>query len=307
VVVVDSCAWRGIEFAVYAKDEQEGSTMSIVPLRVAAAVSLLKNRVVQMRVQAAAAALIVSASLNVEAQAPILGPSDAIGVDYANAWFAEYAIDRFEVQYDDGEWTSVGLPVYAAGNDVTTYTVNPTMQTGSHAVSFRVCNAAACSTPTSPFAFVVSRQRPTAVGPAPVRLVQLVAGHTSNKCLDVSGSSTENRSAVIQWQCHGGDNQFWNVEPADDGYWRMVARHSGKCLDVSGESTEDGAAVVQWQCHSGANQQWRIEPAGNGYRLVARHSGKCLDVPGWSADDGRGMTQWRCNGGANQTWLVRER
>ena len=277
--------------------------MSVVPLRVAAAVSLPKNRVVQMRVQAAAAALILSASLNVEAQAPILGPSDAIGVDYPDAWFAEDAIDRLEVQYDDGEWRSVGIPVYVAVDGVTTYTVIPTMPTGSHAVSFRMCNAAGCSTPTSPFAFVVSSDGPTAA----VRLVQLQAVHTDNKCLDVGGSSTENGSAVIQWQCHGGDNQVWNVEPADDGYWRMVARHSGKCLDVSGESTEDGAPVVQWQCHSGANQQWRIEPIGDGYRLVARHSGKCLDVPGWSADDGKGITQWQCNGGANQTWLVRER
>ena len=121
VVVVDSCAWRGLEVAVSAKDEQEGSTMSVVPLRVAAAVSLLKNWLVQMRAPAAAAALILSASLNVEAQAPILGPYDVIGVDYPYRSFTGQAIARFEVQYNGGQWTSVGIPpVYAASDGVTT-------------------------------------------------------------------------------------------------------------------------------------------------------------------------------------------
>ena len=130
--------------------------MSVVPLRVAAAVSLLKNRLVQMPVPAAAAALILSASLNVEAQAPILGPYHVIGVDYPDRWFTEQAMARFEVQYNGGQWTSVGIPaVYAASDGVTTYTVKPTMSAGNHAVSFRACNAGGCSTSTSPFTFLV--------------------------------------------------------------------------------------------------------------------------------------------------------
>ena len=141
-----------------------------------------------------------------------------------------------------------------------------------------------------------------------VPLQALQASHTDNKCLDVSESSTENGSTVIQWQCHGGDNQAWRIERADDGYYsRLVSRQSGKCLDVRGESRDDGAPVIQWQCHGGANQQWRLEAVGTGYRFVARHSGKCLDVAGSSTDDGIAIIQWQCHGGANQTWLVRER
>jgi hypothetical protein len=288
--------------------------MSFVPLRLAGSPSLLKNRRVQRRVQAAAAALFLSASFDVAAQAPILGPSDAFGVDYPDERFTEDAIDRFEVQYDDGQWTSVGIPpVYAAVNGVTTYTVMPTMPpTGNHTVSFRVCNAGACSTSTSPFAFLVpidgNRSEGSRSGAFTGPVVQVQASHTDNKCLDVSGSSTENGSVVIQWQCHGGDNQVWRIEPADDGHnSRLVSRHSGKCLDVSGESREDGAPVIQWQCHGGANQQWRVEAVGEGYRFVARHSGKCLDVPGSTTDAGAAIIQWQCHGGANQTWLVRER
>jgi hypothetical protein len=283
--------------------------MFFVPLRTAG--SLLRNRILHRGMQAAA--LILSASLDVAAQAP-LGPSDVIGVDYPEVWFVEDAIDRFEVQYDAQGWRSLGIPpVYAAMDGVTTYAVVPATPTGSHTVSFRACNAEGCSASTSPFAFVIPGEGPTDPGPTdpgptdPVRVIQLQAAHTGNKCLDVSGSSSENGSALIQWQCHGADNQVWSIEPADAGYSRVVSRQSGMCLDVSGESTEDGAPVLQWQCHGGANQQWRVEPVGDGYRLIARHSGKCVDVPGWSTDDGTAITQWQCTGGANQTFLARPR
>ena len=132
--------------------------MSFVPLRMAG--SLLRNLILHRGMQAAA--LILSASLDVAAQAPLIGPSDAIGLDYPEAWFVEYAIDRFEVQYDADDWRSLGIPpVYAAMDGVTTYGVVPATPTGSHTASFRVCNAEGCSTSTSPFAFVIPGEGPT--------------------------------------------------------------------------------------------------------------------------------------------------
>ena len=120
--------------------------MSFVPLRMAG--SLLRTRILHRGMQTAA--LILSASLDVAAQVPI-GPSDAIGWDYPEAWFVEDAIDRFEVQYDAEDWRSLGIPpVYAAMGGVTTYAVVPATPTGSHTVSFRACNAEGCSTSTSP-------------------------------------------------------------------------------------------------------------------------------------------------------------
>ena len=88
------------------------------------------------------------------------------------------------------------------------------------------------------------------------RLLTVIAQH-SGKCLDVSGASTDDRADIIQWQCHGGENQQWRVEAVTGGY-QLVARHSGKCLDVRGESTNDGGSIIQWQCNSGANQTWLL-------------------------------------------------
>ena len=88
------------------------------------------------------------------------------------------------------------------------------------------------------------------------RLSRVIARH-SGKCLDVSGASTEDGAAIIQWTCHGGANQQWRLEAVGEGY-RFVARHSGKCLDVTGWSTDDGTGIIQWQCHGGANQTWLV-------------------------------------------------
>jgi hypothetical protein len=87
--------------------------------------------------------------------------------------------------------------------------------------------------------------------------VQLVA-QNSGRCLDVSGGATADGARVLQWACHSGTNQQWQLQAAGDGYVRVVARHSGGCLDVSGSSTADGARLRHWACHGGANQQWRL-------------------------------------------------
>ncbi len=134
---------------------------------------------------------------------------------------------------------------------------------------------------------------------------QLVARH-SGKCLDVSGESQDDLAPVIQWDCHTGENQQWNLESTGDGYYRLTVRHSSKVLDVAGVSLDDGASVIQYTPNGGANQQWRVEALSDGYyRLIARHSGKALDVAGASQESGATVIQYTLNGGANQEWLLR--
>ena len=145
--------------------------------------------------------------------------------------------------------------------------------------------------------------RQTGGGPSS-GVYQLVARH-SGKCLAVSGSSLDDAAPVIQWTCHGGDNQRWRVEAAVDGSYRLTATHSGKSLDVDGAATGDAATVIQYAPHAGDNQKWTIEAVGAGYyRLLARHSGKALDVPAMSMENGAGVIQYAPNGGANQQWLL---
>jgi hypothetical protein len=80
--------------------------------------------------------------------------------------------------------------------------------------------------------------------------------------MDVNGFSTANGAKVIQWTCHGGDNQKWRVSTQGAGF-RLQAVHSGACLDVAGVSTAVGAAFQQWACHTGGNQTFKLLGATN--------------------------------------------
>jgi hypothetical protein len=89
-----------------------------------------------------------------------------------------------------------------------------------------------------------------------------VINQQSGKCLDVSGSSTSDGAAVVQFTCGGGTNQQFTLRKVtysgnDAHDYQLVARHSGKCVDVSGVSTAARAAVHQWTCN----------PAGQGSPL----------------------------------------
>lgn len=84
--------------------------------------------------------------------------------------------------------------------------------------------------------------------------MNVVAVH-SGKCLDVSGASTADGAAVIQYTCGSGTNQQWQLRPVG-GSSQLVARHSGRCLDLPGFSTANGTRLTQYSCNGGTNQLW---------------------------------------------------
>ena len=115
------------------------------------------------------------------------------------------------------------------------------------------------------------------------RRVGAISVRHSGKVLDVEGASGDNGVPIIQWGYHGGGNQLFQLEPLDDGSFRLVAQHSGRVLDVEGGSTENGTRIIQWDWHGGANQRFYIQALGSGYyRVTAQHSGRVLDVHGVS-------------------------
>ena len=131
-----------------------------------------------------------------------------------------------------------------------------------------------------------------------------IVNRNSGKCVDVVSGSTADGAEAIQWTCHGGANQQWELQDAGGGYHRIVSQASGKCLDVNGASTADGARIIQWTCGSGTNQQWQLRDGGGYVQIVARHSGKCLDVVGASTADSARLQQSTCSTGASQQWTL---
>lgn len=115
------------------------------------------------------------------------------------------------------------------------------------------------------------------------------------KCVNDSGASDADGTAVQLWTCNNTDAQQWTV--AADGSLQAL----GKCMDVTGQGTANGTQVQLWTCNGQANQQWRPGPDGS---LIDVQSGRCLDATGDSSADGTRLQIWDCTGAANQSWTL---
>jgi len=78
---------------------------------------------------------------------------------------------------------------------------------------------------------------------------------SSGKCLEVLNGSLEDLGAIVQYPCHGEDNQLFKVIQRGKRV-EIVSKSSAKYLDVLNGSNDDGAPIVQFECHGGTNQRW---------------------------------------------------
>ena len=122
----------------------------------------------------------------------------------------------------------------------------------------------------------------------------ITAGDDSAKCVDDNALSTADGTKIQMWDCNGGANQQWTIEP--DGTLQVY----GKCMDITGANYNNGTLIELWDCNGGGNQQWQ---AVNG-TLVNPASGKCLDDPNFNTANGTQLDLWTCNGGSNQQWAI---
>lgn len=85
-----------------------------------------------------------------------------------------------------------------------------------------------------------------------------IVNYKTGKCLDISGGSRDNGAAIIEWSCHNGDNQKWQLV-ALYGRYVVQSKLTGKVLDVPGGSQNSHVQIIQWEPTGGSNQQWIFE------------------------------------------------
>jgi ricin-type beta-trefoil lectin protein len=92
------------------------------------------------------------------------------------------------------------------------------------------------------------------VEPLPDGSVRICPKHSraNNRCMDVTGFSTQNSAGIQQWEWNGGLNQQFAIEPIGDHY-RVRARHSGLYFDIEGISLDNRARLTQWAWWVGNN------------------------------------------------------
>ncbi|WP_433065311.1 PQQ-dependent sugar dehydrogenase [Dactylosporangium sp. CS-033363] len=117
----------------------------------------------------------------------------------------------------------------------------------------------------------------------------------SGRCLDVTGRSHADKTAINIYDCNGQDNQAWTYTPAGE----LRVYDQPKCLDVAGQDTTSPATAQLYTCNGGANQQWRLNVDGS---IVGVQSGLCLDVTGATTANSTPVNLWTCNGQSNQQW-----
>ncbi|WP_175410257.1 RICIN domain-containing protein [Streptomyces sp. TRM64462] len=89
------------------------------------------------------------------------------------------------------------------------------------------------------------------VRPAGGEYVTLVPQHTlaegeaHRKCLDVRGGSSDPGADIIQYECHGGDNQKFRAVPSGSGY-ALQAKHSGDFIGVADGNVVQSASPFVW-------------------------------------------------------------
>jgi chitosanase len=116
-----------------------------------------------------------------------------------------------------------------------------------------------------------------------------------SKCIDVTGSSSTNGTAVQLYDCNGTAAQTWTVGNSDN-----TIRALGKCLDVTAAATANGAKIQLYDCNATGAQKWTVS---NG-ALVNTGSGKCLDATGQGSANGTRLQIWTCTNAVNQRWTL---
>ncbi|OLZ64969.1 hypothetical protein AV521_34010 [Streptomyces sp. IMTB 2501] len=93
----------------------------------------------------------------------------------------------------------------------------------------------------------------------------LYTNDESGKCLEVADWSGSAGAALRVWDCHAGDNQWWDDVSYSTGF-AMINDNSRLAADMPGSSQADGTQAVQWYPKiegqtSTANQRWIFESA----------------------------------------------
>ncbi|WP_062431059.1 glycoside hydrolase family 27 protein [Herbidospora daliensis] len=142
----------------------------------------------------------------------------------------------------------------------------------------------------------VSGGTPTTPSPTPTPTTSTspLRGVASNRCVDVTGASQNNGTAVVLWDCNGQSNQQWTSTSAGE-----LRVYGNKCLDVNNNGTADGTGVLIWDCNGQNNQKWRFNSDGS---ITAIGANKCLDVSGASTANNARIQIWSCTGATNQRW-----
>jgi len=139
---------------------------------------------------------------------------------------------------------------------------------------------------------------PVNTGAAPARQALRVVNRSSSLCMDVSGGTMADGSAVIQWGCNGGANQTWSYDDQTGMIRSMGDPHY--CLD-NGGTYGDGAQLIIWTCTGNNNQRFKYD-ATAGTIAVRSYPTEVIAMNGTSL--GNTLLTATASDSATQAWTL---
>ena len=105
---------------------------------------------------------------------------------------------------------------------------------------------------------------------------------------DVEGNSKNNQANIQLWENVVSQNQLFNFESDEQGYYTITSLSSGKALEVAGAGMVSGTNVQQYTSNGTDAQKWIITYNKNDetYTLTSKCNGLCIDVYNGEAKNG---------------------
>lgn len=149
------------------------------------------------------------------------------------------------------------------------------------------------------------------IGIQPVKKKEPVIYYTilskaSGFAVAVRMGSSHNGEAIIEWTSKRGHEQQWRMEPIEDGWFSLRARHSDKTLAIREGSKEAGKDAIQWKAGDDGGQGWKLEWDEDGFaRLKNQSSGLYLSVRSRGGSHGERLVQLPKEESDDQKWILR--
>ena len=106
---------------------------------------------------------------------------------------------------------------------------------------------------------------------------RLAVGATSNKTIEIAGSSIEDNAKVDIWDYGNAEAQKFNIEYMN-GYYKITARHTGKSLTVKNGNLSEGTEIVQATYEGLDSQKWIIRDSKINGLVISLKSNPLLAI-----------------------------
>lgn len=126
----------------------------------------------------------------------------------------------------------------------------------------------------------------------------------SGKCLQPSGLTTTDGTALVQSDYAGNTTQQWKLVKAGSGYYYIQNATSGTVIDISGKSKTDGTPAILYKNKKQKNQQFALSSSNGYYTITNRNSSKVLGISSASTSNNAACLQQTSTGAASQQFSL---